>query len=270
MANEKKLIEFNNVPKHVCIRDFIQEMFLLLKLRETQCKNIAGVLVKGNDEVGSSTISTDQKTFMMYVRSEEMIAQLKDICLKEQNIFFLYIFNSKIEVKFPYPGCWLLETMEVNDKKKKKDVVRIKGTDEQNVLNMLDILPNVYHSTVPNDLILSITQNKTSTFVKISNDSDAERIVRCYRRLRYNANFSESYAFIFKGEVKEPKRKVKISGNDKNMKIHRKFDNVKALNSPNPAKVIDLGIVNLENLSECVKSGTWRLILKNYDTDDEN
>lgn len=270
MVGEKKLIEFFKVPSHVCLRDFIQELFLLLKLRGTQCKELAGVLID-DSHMNNSSNTNEQKTFMIYLRSEGTINELRKICIKEENEFHLFIFNSKIEVKFPFPGCYHLETEETVKKEPRLDIVRIGNTEEKNVLDMLDLLPNVYHTTSNSNYIASITQSRNSTFIKFADKSDAERVVRCYRRMKYNANFSTTYTFISQEESNNMKPEIKVNiTKENNIKIRRKFVINKNKHSPNTVSKIELGRVNnLQNFINNMKTGSWKLMLVKCDSNDE-
>lgn len=133
------------------------------------------------------------------------------------------------------------------------------------------MLPNVYHSTEPDNIIMSITQNKNSTFLESSSNSDANRMIRCLRRMKLIANFSYTYSYVFKEEARSTKREIIVKGNHKNnIKIQRTFED--AGNSHDAVHQINLGMVrNLHKFRSTISSGTWKLMLVKCDSsDDEN
>lgn len=251
MSNDKKLIEVLNIPKYINLKEFTKTILQCTNLNGSETKELAGVIMNEDES------STQTKSFMIYFRSMNLINRMKEICIQENENYFLLIFNAKALVKFPDKEFCQLDTLTTANKQPRHDIIKIYGTEKLNILNLIEKLPSVYHNTDPQSIILSVVQNKYATYIKFDNIANAERVLRHFRRNRFNANFSNTYTCFTKEEARE----VVINENPSSIQIQRRFNEPKVLEEES-IKSINLGrIKNINKLRKILKTGSWKLML---------
>ncbi|KAL7017439.1 hypothetical protein ACKWTF_010380 [Chironomus riparius] len=177
MNREKLLIQMVDVPNFISVSEMVYEMTRIMRFSYIEAREIAGMfLEEGN-------MGREKNKFFLLLVKLSQIKRLKELCIKIDGTNYLYVLNSRIEIKFPGLKKYSAMTANVANGQTSDKEIMIRNTPFLSLEDILNKLPEYFKKSInKTHRILSISQNRASTFLKFTNADYAQRARRIFQR----------------------------------------------------------------------------------------
>ena len=195
MNKEKLLVELSKVPAHISVDEMAYEISRIMRYSYLEAKDIGGVYL---DEPNQE--SEHVKYYILFIKKLSM-QKLENLCLKLNGKLYLHILNMRIEVKFPGRVKWSVMTANVANNETSEREIMITNTPFLSIEDMANKLPDyMRRGRIPHRLI-SISQNRSSTFMKFKNADYAKRAKRIMERHEFTVLMTNTYSCLCREET---------------------------------------------------------------------
>lgn len=199
MNREKLLVELPEVPAFISISDMVYEITRIMNYNYLEAKQLSGMFLEEDDRNAQYN-----RYFVLFSKLDE-IQRMKEICLKLNNSYYLFMLNSRIEVKFPGYTKWSAMSTNVANEGVCDKEIMIRNTPYLTLEDILNKLPEYFKKSISHtQRIINMSQNRSSTFMRFRNSEYAQRAKRIFERDESIVTFSNTYTCLCREEYDDP------------------------------------------------------------------
>ena len=198
MNKEKILVELLEVPAFISISDVVFEITRIMNYNYLEAKLLSGMFME--EDIMNVRFN---KYFVLFPKLNE-IQKLEQKCVKMNGKNYLYMFNSRIEVKFPGNIKWSAMSANMANEGVCDKEIMIRNTN-LTLEDILNKLPEYFKKSISQrQRIVAMSQNRSSTFIRFKNAEYAQRAKRIFERDELVVTLSNTYTCFCKEEIADP------------------------------------------------------------------